>query len=157
MFSMGGVAAWKAFEHRGFVVSLEWIDSGGTRKPKPCLVIWPASNILLTAGVRQGAWCIARNALQHFVGFDRDGKCTGDPSPFAFAEARTVLGEQMGKDANDKFALFALVDCIVKGAELIHSMPVAPKHVAEKIKTEAMWEVSATNKATGQTLKEASI
>lgn len=151
LFSAGGDQAWKIFEHRGFVVSLEWV--GNHRKAFPCIVIWPQSNIFV-AGEGCGKWVIGRRAIGEFVGFDSNDKCTGSASEHCYRECLAAL-PILGKDPNDKQAFLALVDCVVRFApELIH-MPPAPKRIKRDLSGEAMFEVTATNKNTGKVLSEA--
>lgn len=153
MFSAGGDAAWKTFEHRGFVISLEWV--GDHRRAAPCLCIWPSSNVFV-AGEGCGIWVISRRAISEFVGFDRDGRCTGSASEHCYRECIQAL-PVLGKDCNDKAAYLALVDCVVKFApELVH-MPPTPKRIRQQLAGEAMWEVTATNKNTGRVMSEAAV
>lgn len=151
LFSAGGEQAWKTFEHRGFVVSLEWV--GDHRRALPCLCIWPASNIFV-AGEGCGIWVISRRAIGEFVGFDGNDKCTGSASEHCYRECLEAL-TILGKDRNDKQSFLALVDCVVRFApELIH-MPPAPKRIKRDLSGEAMFEVTATNKNTGKVISEA--
>ena len=152
IFTAGGNAAWKVGTHRGFVVSMEWAKR---RRKFICLmVIWPEGNILSPGAVSNGMWAISRDVMTDFVGFTAAGKCTGGPSEHCVREAREAL-PMMGKDRNDKYALLALVDVVVKFApELVH-MPVAPPRIKKELSGETVWEVTATNKATGKVVKEA--
>lgn len=152
-FSMGGAQSYKTSTHRGFVVSLEWVGNG--TKSAACMIIWPESNVFV-AGNGSGAWCISRRAITEFVGFDAQGKCTGGASEHCTREAREAL-PILGKDINDKQALLALVDVVVKFApELVH-MPATPKVVKEQLDNPAMWTVAATNKASGKTIHEGEV
>jgi hypothetical protein len=150
IFSMGGQQSYKTFNLKGFVVSLEWVGNG--KRTAACMVIWPESNVFV-AGEGAGAWCISRNAITEFVGFTSQGKCTGGPSEHCFREAREAL-PVLGKDINDKQALMALVDVVVRYApDLVH-MPVTPQIVKEQLDNPAMWEVQASNKSTGKVMHE---
>lgn len=154
VWSAGGEQAWRTFEHRGFVVSLEWVGNHrGTRK---CMVIWPVSNILTAKGTGDGMWVISERAITQFVGFTRDDKCTGSASEHCQREAQAAL-PLLGKDRNDRHALVALIDVVVKFAPDLVAMPPAPLRVRKKLRGEAMWEVLATNKSSGKTLSEAEV
>ena len=153
MFSAGGRHAWKVEQHRGYVISLEWV--GDHKRAQPCIVIWPQKHVFVT-GEGNGMWVISRRAITEFVGFDSKDKCTGLASEHCFREAREAL-PILGKDINDKQAHLALVDCVIRFApDLVH-MPVAPKQVRREMAGEAMWDVAAKNKNTGKTISEASI
>lgn len=154
VWSAGGGHAWRTFEHRGFVVSLEWV--GDHRRARKCMVIWPASNILTAKGVGAGMWVISERAIVQFVGFNRDDKCTGSVSEHCHREAAQAL-PLLGKDANDRHALMALIDTVVKFAPELVGMPVAPAALRRELRGQAMWDVVASNKNTGKTLSEASV
>lgn len=153
MWSAGGKHAWRTFEHRGYVVSLEWV--GNHRSAQKCMVIWPVSNVLL-AGSSAGMWVIGSRAITQFVGFNRDDKCTGGVSEHCTRECREAL-PLLGKDRNDKAALSALIDTVIRFAPDLVGMPVVPRSVRQEMRGEAMWEVVATNKGTGKVLSEASV
>jgi len=153
IFSMGGQQSYKTDNHKGFVASLEWVGLG--KKSAACLVIWPETNVFV-AGEGAGAWCIGRRAITEFVGFNSDGKCTGGPSEYCFREAREAL-PILGKDINDKQALAALVDVVVKFAPELVLMPATPKSVKNQLDTDPMWEVKASIKETGKVINEAMI
>lgn len=153
MFSAGGQHAWKVYTHRGFVVSLEWV--GDHRRAAPCMVIWPETNVFVR-GEGAGMWAISRRAIHEFVGFDANGKCTGSGSEHCYREARQAL-PILGKDMNDKQAFLALVDCVIRFAPDLHHMPPTPRRIRKELKGEAMFEVTTTNKDTGQVLREAEV
>ena len=150
IFSMGGAQSYKTYSHKGFVISLEWVGNG--KRTAACMIIWPETNVFV-AGEGSGAWCIGRNAITEFVGFTSAGKCTGGPSEHCIRECLEAL-PILGKDINDKQALLALVDTVVKfGPELV-LMPATPKIVKEQLDNPAIWEVKASNKVTGQVMHE---
>jgi hypothetical protein len=153
IFSMGGKQAWKVHSHRGYVVSLEWVGQG--RKSYAAMVIWPESNVFV-AGEGSGAWCISRKVISEFVGFTPDGKCTGGPSEHLIREARESLNI-LGKDANDKQALLALVDAVVTYAPDLVLMPATPKSIKKELDDPAMWEVKASIKETGKVINESMV
>lgn len=153
LFSAGGGQSWKTFNHRGFVVSLEWV--GNHRRAAPCMCIWADSNVFV-AGEGNGIWCISRRALHEFVGFDKNGKCTGSASEHCFRECREAL-PVLGKDRMDKNAFLALVDCVIRFAPDLHHMPVTPKAVRRELAGEAMWDVTAKDKNTGRVIREAAV
>lgn len=156
VFSAGGRHAWKTHEHRGYTVSLEWVISGTRRRAAPCMVIWSSENVFVPGTSERGMWAIGRRALQDFVGFDRDGKCTGSASVHCMREAHEAM-PILGKDPNDKAAFVALIDCIVKFAPDLALMPVTPAWLQKQEAAPAMWEVSATDKNTGKTLSESEV
>lgn len=150
MWSAGGRTAYKVHEHKGFICSLEWVGDG--RRAVPAMVIWPASNVFV-AGEGNGMWVIGRRAITEFIGFDAELKCTGSISPHCMREAAEALNI-LGKDRNDKQALHALCDVVLRFApDLVH-MPVTPKDVRKELDNPPMWDVKATNKATGRVINE---
>jgi hypothetical protein len=156
VFSAGGRHSWRVHEHRGYTVSLEWVISGTRRRAAPCMVIWSSENVFIPGTSERGMWAIGRRALSEFVGFDRDGKCTGGASVHCLRECHEAL-PILGKDRNDKQALMALIDCIVKFAPELHRMPVTPAWLHRKESAPPMWEVTATNKSTGRVLSESEV
>ena len=153
MWSAGGKHAWRTYEHRGYVVSLEWV--GNHRAAQKCMVIWPVSNVFV-AGSSEGMWVIGSRAITQFVGFTRDDKCTGGVSEHCRRECQEAL-PLLGKDRNDKNALHALMDTVERYAPDMIAMPAVPQSVRKEMRGQAMWEVVATNKASGKTLSEASV
>ncbi len=154
MWSAGGRHAWKTEEYRGYGVSLEWVGRG--RRAQACMVIWPASNVFTRGSASEGMWIIGRRAISEFVGFDRDGKCTGSASEHCYRECLEAL-DALGKERTDKQAFLALVDTVIKFAPELALMPATPPHVRRELAGEAMWDVTASNKNSGKTLSEASI
>lgn len=153
LFSAGGSHSWKTFEHRGFIVSLEWMGRG--KKAQPCMVIWPSSNVFV-AGEGQGMWAIGRRAITEFVGFNADGTCTGSASQHCYRECLAAL-PVLGKDQWDKQSFLALVDCVIRFApDLVH-MPVTPRRIRQELAGEPMWEIEAKNKVSGKTISEVAI
>jgi len=154
VFTAGGRQAWKVAEHRGYICSLEWVGEG--KKAKPAMVIWSASNVLQAGSESRGMWCILRTALVDFVGFDAHGYATGSISEHCIREAREAM-PLLGKDPNDKAAHTALCDVVLKFAEQLVHMPVAPRDVKRAMDTSPMWEVKATHKETGKVISEAEV
>lgn len=153
MFSVGGRNAFKTAVKHGYVVSLEWIRLGKHIRAAMC--IWPASNVFVT-GEGQGIWTITRNCITDFVGFNSQDKCTGGPSEHCFREAKEAL-QILGKDPNDKGALYELVDVVTTFAPELVMMPATPKAVREQLDTPAMWDVTASNKDTGKVMQEVTL
>ena len=153
MFSVGGRNAFKTAVKHGYVVSLEWIRLGKHIRAAMC--IWPASNVFVT-GEGQGIWTITRNCITDFVGFNSQDKCTGGPSEHCFREAKEAL-QILGKDPNDKGALYELVDVVSTFAPELVMMPATPKAVREQLDTPAMWDVTASNKDTGKVMQEVTL
>lgn len=153
MWSAGGRHAYKVHEHKGFICSLEWVGDG--RRAQPAMVIWPASNVFV-AGEGNGMWVIGRRAITEFVGFDPALKCTGSISEHCQREAREALSI-LGKDRNDKHALHSLCDVVLRFApDLVH-MPVTPVAVRKELDNPPMWDVIATNKASGRVINESEV
>ena len=119
------------------------------------MVIWNASGVTLP-GVKAGMWAISRKAITEFVGFTREGKCTGSASEHCYREVQEAL-PMLGKDRWDKHAFLALVDCVIKFAPELVAMPVAPKIVRKSIEAAPMFEVTATNKSSGKVISEATV
>lgn len=150
MFSAGGSHAWKTHEFRGWIVSLEWVGQG--KRSAPAMVIWPQTNVLVT-GEGNGMWVISRRAITEFVGFNREGKCTGSASQHCFRECLEAL-PILGKDRWDKQAFLSLVDAVIRFApDLVH-MPTTPRRIQKELDTPAMWEVERKDKSSGKTLQE---
>lgn len=154
VFVAGGAHAWKTHEFRGYVVSLEWVGRS-SKRAQACMVIWPQTNVFVP-GASPGMWVIGRRAISEFVGFNREGKCTGGPSEHCWREAHAAL-PSLGKDIDDKNALHALVDAVVRFAPDLVLMPATPRQVRQDLDGEAMWELVATNKSTGKVLHEAEV
>ncbi len=133
IFSMGGNQAWKVRSHRGFIVSLEWVDTG--TRAAPCIVIW-RERTSLADDVEAGAWCIGRRAIGEFVGFTTEGKCTGEATEHCIQEAREAL-PVLGKYQSDEQAMSALVEAVVKFAPELMLMPAKPQPVNEPAFSEA--------------------
>lgn len=154
IWSFGGSQAYRTFEHRGFIVSLEWVGEG--RNAKACMCIWAATR-LTVAGQNDdaGTWVISRRDITNFVGFNRDGHCTGGASDYCYQEAREAL-PILGKDRNDKNAFLALVDCVIKFApDLVH-MPATPRSIRFANRN-PMWEMTVTDKNSGRVLRESEV
>ena len=154
VFTAGGNQAWKVAEHRGYVCSLEWIGQG--KKAKPAMVIWSASNVLQAGTESLGMWAILRTAITEFVGFDKDGRCTGSVSEHCLREAKAAM-PLLGKDPNDKQAHLALCDVVLKFAEQLVHMPVAPREIRKQLETPPMWQVKAQIKETGKVIHEGEV
>ena len=153
VFTVGHGHSWKQATFKGFNVSLEWVGNG--RRSQPCLCIWPASNVFV-AGNAPGIWVIGRRAMTEFVGFTKEGKCTGLPSEHCFREAKEAL-TMLGKDKNDQHALKALCDVVIQFADDLVHMPPTPPKVKKELAGEAWWEVTATNKNTGKVISEGAV
>lgn len=154
VFLAGGRHAWKTHEFKGFVVSLEWVGRN-SRRAQACMVIWPQTNVFVP-GASRGMWVIGRRAISEFVGFTSSDKATGGPSEHCWREARQAL-PMLGKDIDDKAALHALVDTVVRFAPDLVMMPATPRVVRDDLNGEAMWEVVASNKNTGKVISEAEV
>ena len=154
VWSAGGKHAWRTHEHRGWIVSLEWV--GDHRRARKCMVIWPATNILRAEAVASGMWVIGERAITQFVGFNANDRCTGSASEHCHREAREAL-PLLGKDRNDRHALNSLIDTVVRFAPELVAMPTAPMRLRKEFRGEAMWEVVATNKSTGKVMAEAEV
>jgi hypothetical protein len=158
VFTAGGRHAWKTFEHRGFVVSLEWTRR--RRRTVPTMVIWPATSILRAHGSgSDGMWVVTRDAILNFVGFNTNDRCTGSGTPLLYDEAREALAI-MGKDRNDGHAHRALIDTVVRYADDLQQMPPAPVTIRRELQhgtTGPMWELKATNKGSGRVIHEGEV
>jgi hypothetical protein len=150
MWSFGGQQAWKTAEHRGYVVSLEWVGEG--KKAQAAMCIWPASNVFVPGSSESGAWVIGRRAITEFVGFTKDNRCTGSASEHCYRECLAAL-PILGKDRNDKQAFVALVDTVIRFAPDLVLMPATPRSI-RFANSNPMWEVTAKDKSSGKTLSE---
>lgn len=155
VFTMGGPRSWKTAAMKGWCISLEWAKSG--RKFPRVLVIWPEGTPLAAKGtVKPGAWCISHTSMVLFLEFDKDGLATGKPSDLCFIEAGEAL-EMLGKDRNDKQALFSLVDVVIRYGLELAEMPVAPMHIKRLLSDGPMWDMTEVDKSSGKTVREASV
>lgn len=151
IFVAGGPDAWKTVQYREWIVSLEWFK--GTRRGiQKCLVIWPAG---VAGAIAPGKWAIADRVAVEFVGFKKDGTCDGSVSQHAIEEATEAL-PMLGRDRNDKAALFSLLDALMRFLPELATMPVASAEIQRKLRGDAMFDVTATNKSTGKTISESS-
>jgi hypothetical protein len=126
---------------------------GDHRKARKCLVIWPQSHVLASPSAKPGMWVISERAITQFVGFNRDGKCTGSVSEHCIRECKAAM-PLLGKDVTDTHALHALIDTVVKFAPELVTMPVAPAALRKEFRGQAMWDVVAKDKNTGRVLVE---
>lgn len=156
VWSAGGRHSYKTFTHRGWVVSLEWVISETRRRAAPCMVIWAETHVFVPGGGDNGMWAIGRRAISEFVGFNKEGKCTGGASVHCLRECHEAL-PVLGKDRNDKNALMSLVDTVIKFApELVH-MPPTPISLQRKEAPAPMWEITAKDKKSGRILSESEV
>ena len=153
VYRAGGRHAWKVNEYRGYTVSLEWVISDTRRRSAPCMVIWASDHIFSPNTSDKGMWVIGRRAITDFVGFNKEGKCTGGASLHCMREAHEAL-PMLGKDINDKHAFMALIDCVVAFAPDLVRMPPTPTWLQRQDMPAPMWEVTATDKSTGKVLSE---
>lgn len=151
VFSIGGEASWKTGTLGEWNASLEWARRG--RQHIRILVLWPISQSYTT---KPGAWTIASDAMLEFLEFDRDDKATGRPTDFCMEQAKEAL-PMMGRDRNDKQALFGLVDAVMRFGPDLATMPATPIAVQRALAGEAMWQMETIDKASGKTLKEAEV
>jgi hypothetical protein len=151
----GGSKAYKQYEHKGYVVSLEW--TGNHRRQNACMVIWPGKiGKVLNGSSSVGHWVIGRRAIVEFVGFDSYNKCTGSASEHCFRECFEAM-QVMGKDKSDRQAFLNLVDTIIKYAPELVTMPAVPKEVKKQLAGPPVWDVTTTVKGTGKVIKEATV
>lgn len=154
VFVVGHRHSWQQHTMKGYNVSLEWVGEG--RKTQPCMCIWSASNVFLQSTATDGVWVIGRRAITEFVGFNDHDKCTGLASAHCLREAREAL-PILGKDSNDLNAWHALCDVVIRFAPDLVAMPVTPQAVRADLAGQATWEITTSNKATGQTINEVTI
>jgi hypothetical protein len=135
LFGRSGIVH-EQYQHRGLVVSLEWVrEYMHRRNPPAAMCIWrQASPIIVNANENgeRGTYVITRRAITQYVGFNAEGKCTGGFAADMLPEIVEAL-PILGFDRNDRHAAVALVDAIVKHAEHLHHMPVAPRHVRKQL------------------------
>jgi hypothetical protein len=164
-WQFGGPDAWKQFQHRGFTVSIEWAYGHTKRRLPPVIAIWASTALLASPTARDGTWVISRTDIANFFkdregGTDEEGfglrKLTGGPSLYCFQQVREAL-PLLGKDPNDRQAFQALVDCVMVHGEWLARIPVSPASEVRRRADPPMWEITATNKATGKVLSEAEV
>lgn len=153
VFKAGGDYCWKTGSFKGWHYSYEWAKSGRTY-PR-VLVIWPETRVGRNVS-QPGFWTIAHTAMVNFLDFDQDGVCTGKPSDYLFEQAWEAL-PILGKDPNDRHALFSLIDVVVQFGPELARQPVAPQELQRQLAGEPQWEMTATDKRTGQVTDESSI
>lgn len=157
VFTCGGKHAWKTETHKGFNISLEWVAKIGKRKNPPrVLCIWRSGNVLHPNNDGDGIWTISQNGIQFFVGFDKEGKCSGGVSEHGQAEAKKGLAV-MGYDETDTSALHALLDVIVRYAPDLMMMPPAPRRVRKDLAGPAMFDMQYSHKDSGKVISEGEI
>jgi hypothetical protein len=163
VFTCGGPDAWKTGQFRDLSWSFEWTKVRMSRHMKPVLCIWrtPRNVVLGGLGINasdNGIWVIGRQGFADMLGVraGHDFKLSGDPSQYLQIQAQAAL-PIMGFDKNDRNALRNVCACVIHCAEDFAQMPVTPRAIAEKAKDAPMWEVTAYNKATGQTVAEAEV
>jgi hypothetical protein len=165
VWNFGGDDAWRQFQHRGFTVSIEWCFGTSFRRLPPVMAIWSSSRLVTAPSTQDGTWAIARTDIANFFN-DREGstdeegfaqrKLTGGPSLYCLREAHNAL-VLLGKDPNDRQAFTALIDCVMTYGQHLAQIPVAPEARVRKRAAPPMWEITATNKATGKVISEAEV
>lgn len=154
VYLFGGRHSWRQHTHKGFVVSLEWVRKlHHRRNPPKVMCIWADVAIDAADSGDRGTWVINANDIVNFVQFNAAGKCTGSVSRYAIAEAAEAL-PILGKDRNDRQALLALLDVIVKFAPDLVMMPKAPRDIIKSLSGEAIFDMATKDKNSGKTIAE---
>lgn len=128
----GGDTAWRQYDTRGFVVSLEWDEDG-----EPMVAIWPQSG-----DINRGAWGVCLSAFPHMV--DDGGRPTREGMAMV---ARGLV--RMGRDVTVA-EVIALYDVALDA--YCHLVRVPPKRVD---KDTGMFDATAT--VNGEVVHERSI
>ncbi len=132
MRRLGGDAAWRQYETRGFVVSIEWDEDG-----EPMVVLWSA-----TGDLNRGAWGVCLSAFPVLTGVD--GKPTREGMHMV---ARGLA--RMGREVEPRNVI-TLFDVVLDAYG--HLVRTPPKRVT---KDTGMFDAVAT--INGETLHERSI
>lgn len=154
---VAGLHALKQRVHRGWVVSLEWLEVPGVRGASSCMVIWPDTRLAITREA-PGMWAIHRSEVANFAGFNANDRCTGGISAYGLEQCREAL-PMLGRDINDREALLSLADAVVTHLPDLVMMPKAPPDVRKQLRDRIapMWDIRTVNTATGTTISEATI
>lgn len=142
--SFGGRHSFKQFEHKDYIVSLEWFGPSG-REVDACIVIYNARRNSHDAG----AWIVGRRQISKYT----DGNM--NPTPYAFSEAAEAL-PVLGRNCLD-FELKRLVSTLLEYVDDLIKMPPAPLEVKRTIAGSAMFDVTHKEKHSNKVLGEASV
>lgn len=138
LYGVGGPAAYKTYERRGFCVSMEWLDG------EPCMLIWPIR------GQDAGVFGITLSSASKYA------DPSGHPTRECFRQCRSALLEVLGGSGID-VEVYALVDVVMDGMNALLTMPPAPLAVRNADKAAPIWEITEIDKESGKTIREASI
>lgn len=136
---------WKQFQHRGLVVSLEWVKGGRRKNPPRAMCIWREQSSLVVnpnENATRGTYVINQRAITQYIEFNRNDKCTGGFAKDMLPECIEAL-PIIGFDRNDRQALMALVDCIVKFGPELMLMPPAGRVIRQALTDNPMMDVQA--------------
>lgn len=122
MRRFGGDTAWRQYETRGFIVSLEWDEDG-----EPMAAIWPAGGDL-----NRGAWAVCLSAFPVLTGID------GRPTVEGMRMVARGL-QRMGREVEPK-AIVTLFDVALDAYGHLVRMPPRRRARADT----GMFEATAT-------------
>ena len=124
MFAVGGNTAFKAFEHRGYHVSLEWDETDG----EPIMLIWSERG-----GREAGVFGICLSSAGKYA--EPDGRPTME-GIIECGKALEVLGQGV-----TKMEMKALVDVVMRHIPDLLMMPPAPKNLRAHMRRAALMDV----------------
>lgn len=136
---------WRQFQHRGLVVSLEWVKGGRRKNPPRAMCIWrerPPLIVNANENAERGTYVINQRAIQNYIEFNGNDKCTGGFNKHMLGECVEAL-PILGFDRNDRHALMALIDCIIKFGPDLMLMPPAGRSVRNALTDAPMMDVQA--------------
>ena len=139
MFAVGGVSARHTFEHKGYVISLEWDETDG----EPIMLMWSA-----TAGRDAGVFGICLSSAGKYANAD------GTPTNECFFECAAAL-PTLGRGLID-LEVRSLVDVVMRHIPDLLMMPPAPRALRTKNRGEALMDITRTDHR-GKTLSEVSL
>lgn len=131
--SFGGDEAFRQFNYRGYVISLEPVEG------EPAMVIWPAS-----ASFGGGAYAVCMSAFPHWIELD------GRPTAQAFVMATKGL-RAMNVPTLD-IEIKTLVDVVMRHIPDVLRMPNRRR---KDVQRDRMFQVQT--KVDGKTISEASV
>lgn len=139
MFAVGGVSAHATYEHKGYVISMEWDVTDG----EPVMLIWNARG-----GRDAGVFGICLSSAGKYA--DPSGKPTNE-GLYECGMALPLLGRALLP-----IELNALVDVVMRHLPDLLRMPPAPRVLRKAAKGEALVDITQKDQY-DRVISEASI
>jgi hypothetical protein len=139
------------FLFRGLVISLEWVKGGRRKNPPRAMCIWRERSPLIVnanENAERGTYVINQRAITNYIEFNGNDKCTGGFNKHMLPECVEAL-PILGFDRNDRQALLALIDCIIKFGPELMVMPPAGARIRNALADVPLMDVSAIHVPVG--------